>query len=122
MSENLVEFPGPDNPDENQDGIERSDDDLYEPYSKLIPIYYRGKEFMVPENNTLLRILQFLNPEVAYGNYCWNGDCRNCMITIRRTEESQEVTAIACLTKVVPGLQIVRLPLGVRIESARKLY
>lgn len=100
---------------ENQDGIERSSDDLYEPYSKLVPIYYRGKEYMVPENNTLLRCLQFLNEEVAYGNYCWNGDCRNCQIVIRRDAKSQEVTAIACLTRVVPGLHIVKLPLGLSI-------
>ena len=52
-----MDFPGPDDPDENQDGIERTDDDLYESYSKLIPIYYQGKEYMVPENNTLLRVL-----------------------------------------------------------------
>lgn len=109
----MMEFPGV--ADENQDGIERSADDLYEPYSKLIPIYIKGKEYMVPENNTLLRVLQFLNEEVAYGNYCWNGDCRNCMIVIKRTADSQEVTAIACLTKVVPGLHITKLPLGVSV-------
>ncbi|HSE39478.1 MAG TPA: 2Fe-2S iron-sulfur cluster-binding protein [Acidobacteriota bacterium] len=117
-----MEFPGPDDVEENQDGIERSDDDLYEPYSKLIPIFYQGKEYMVPENNTLLRVLQYLNPEVAYGNYCWNGDCRNCMITIRRSDDSQEVTAVGCLTKAVPGLQIIRLPLGVRIQKRPQLY
>lgn len=107
-----MEFPSQ---DENQDGIERSTDDLYEPYSRLIPIHYRGKQYMVPENNTLLRCLQYLNEEVAYGNYCWNGDCRNCQIVIRRDAQSQEVTALACLTKVVPGLHIVKLPLGLRI-------
>ena len=112
-----MEFPG--SVDENQDGFERSDDDLFEPYSKLIPIHYKGKEYMVPENNTLLRVLQYLNPEVAYGNFCWNGDCRNCQIIIRRDSDSQEVTALGCLTKVVPGLHIVKLPLGVAIEPSR---
>jgi hypothetical protein len=90
--------------------------EVYEPYSRLIPIFFKGKEYHVPENNTLLRVLQYLNSEVAYGNFCWNGDCRNCQIVIRRDNESQEVTALGCLTKVVPGLQIVRLPLGVSIE------
>jgi hypothetical protein len=103
---------------ENQDGIERQDNDLYEPYSKLIPIYYKGKEYMVPENNTLLRVLQYLNSEVAYGNFCWNGDCRNCMIVIRRGTDGQEVTAIACLTKVVADLHIVKLPPGVSIAPS----
>ncbi|HSP05864.1 MAG TPA: hypothetical protein VLR94_01745, partial [Acidobacteriota bacterium] len=96
----LTQFP---EVNHNQDGIERTGNDLYEPYSRLVPIYYRGKEYMVPENNTLLRCLQFLNEEVAYGNYCWNGDCRNCQIVIRRDAQSQEVIALACLTKVVFG-------------------
>ena len=110
-----MEFPG--TVDENQDGFERSDDDLYEPYSKLIPIHYKGKEYMVPENNTLLRVLQYLNPEVAYGNFCWNGDCRNCQIVIRRDADGPEVTALGCLTKVVAGLQIIKLPPGIRVED-----
>jgi 2Fe-2S iron-sulfur cluster protein len=91
--------------------------EVYEPYTRLIPIFFKGKEYQVPENNTLLRVLQYLNSEVAYGNFCWNGDCRNCQIVIRRDNESQEVTALGCLTKAVPGLQIVRLPLGISIES-----
>lgn len=107
---------------ENQDGIEQSENDLFEPYSKLIPVYYKDKEYMVPENNTLLRALQYLNSEVAYGNFCWNGDCRNCQIIIRRESDSQEVTALACLTKVVPGLHIVKLPLGVSMEPSLDIW
>jgi hypothetical protein len=97
---------------------EQPDNNLYEPYSRLIPIFYKGKEYHVPENNTLLRALQYLNSEVAYGNFCWNGDCRNCQIIIRRDAESQEVTALGCLTKVVPGLYIIKLPPGVTIEPS----
>jgi len=97
---------------------EEHNNDIYEPYSRLIPIFYKGKEYKVPENNTLLRVLQYLNSEVAYGNFCWNGDCRNCQIVIRRDVEGQEVTALACLTKVVPGLLIIKLPLGVAIEPS----
>jgi 2Fe-2S iron-sulfur cluster binding domain len=108
-----MQFPG----DENQDGIERTADDLFEPYSRLIPIYIKNREYMVPENNTLLRVLQYLNEEVAYGNFCWNGDCRNCQILIRRDADSQDVMALACLTKVVPGLHIIKLPPGVSVEA-----
>jgi len=106
-----LQFPNQDESDE----LVR-DNDLFEPYSRLIPIYWKGKEYMVPENNTLLRVLQYLNSEVAYGNFCWNGDCRNCQIVIRRDPQGQEVTALACLTKVVPGLHITKLPLGVSVE------
>ena len=98
--------------------VEQPDNNLYEPYSRLIPIFYKGKEYHVPENNTLLRALQYLNSEVAYGNFCWNGDCRNCQIIIRRDADSQEVTALACLTKVVLGLNIIKLPPGVTIDPS----
>lgn len=108
-----MQFPG----DENQDGIERQPNDLFEPYSRLIPVYIKNREYMVPENNTLLRVLQYLNEEVAYGNFCWNGDCRNCQILIRRDADSQDVMALACLTKVVPGLHIIKLPPGVSVEA-----
>lgn len=100
------------------ESTEEQDSNLYEPYSRLIPIFYKGKEYSVPENNTLLRVLQYLNSEVAYGNFCWNGDCRNCQIIIRRDADSQEVTALACLTKVVAGLHILKLPPGVTIEPS----
>src|SRR3990172_13185717 len=103
-------------PDSNStEGMQGHTDEIFEPYSKLIPIHFKGKQFMVPENNTLLRVMQYLNSEVAYGNFCWNGDCRNCQIIIRRDVESQAVTALACLTKVVPGLHIIKLPLGTSI-------
>jgi len=91
-------------------------DDVFEPYSKLIPILIKGKQYMVPENNTLLRALQYLNSEVAYGNFCWNGDCRNCQIVIRRDTDGPEVTALGCLTKVVAGLQVLKLPLGISVD------
>jgi hypothetical protein len=106
-------------PDPNaQEEFQEQPSEIYEPYSRLIPIYYKNKEYMVPENNTLLRVMQYLNSEVAYGNFCWNGDCRNCQIVICRDRESQEVTALACLTKVVSGLHIIKLPPGTSIEPA----
>ena len=106
----------PDGDSQNAEEQERGD--LFEPYSRLIPVYIKGKEYQVPENNTLLRVLQYLNSEVAYGNFCWNGECRNCVIVIRRDRQSQEVTALACLTKVVAGLYITKLPPGVSIDPA----
>jgi hypothetical protein len=109
-----MEFPNIDNPESE----ETRPNDLFEPYSKLVPVLIKGKQYMVPENNTLLRGLQYLNSEVAYGNFCWNGDCRNCQIVIRRDAEGPEVTALGCLTKVVSGLQILKLPPGVSVEPA----
>ena len=54
--------------------------DLYERYDRLIPIEVLGKRFEVPENNILLRQLQFVAPDVGTGGYCWNAECRYCEI------------------------------------------
>ena len=51
---------------------------VLEAYEKLITVTINGKNYDVPENNTLLRVLQFMNLDLAYSKYCWNGDCRNC--------------------------------------------
>src|SRR5437868_393885 len=41
---------------------------LFRPYEKLVKITLMGKELEIPENNMLLRGLQFLAPEnIAYG-------------------------------------------------------
>ena len=47
---------------------------LFRPYDKLVKITLLGREVEVPENNTLLRCLQFLAPEVTTEiTYCLRG-------------------------------------------------
>lgn len=83
-----------------------TDDDLYEPYQRLVTIRYLGREIRVPENNLLLRCFQFVAPEaVPYGDFCWNGDCHNCALTLVRRGE--RVEALACQTLVSDGDEIV---------------
>ena len=82
------------------------DDDLYEPYERLVTLRYLGKELRVPENNLLLRCFQFTAPEdVPYGDFCWNGDCHNCALTLLRGGE--RIEALACQTPVAEGDEIV---------------
>ena len=43
---------------------------------RLIEITLCGEKRLVPENNSILRCLQFLEMEkVSDANLCWNGDC-----------------------------------------------
>jgi hypothetical protein len=58
--------------------------DLYEPYEKLIRIVILGRVFEVPENNVLLRQMQFVAPDIGSGKYCWNAECRYCEIDYQR--------------------------------------
>ena len=66
-----------------------------------------GKEFEVPENNTLLRCFQFLQPEpVAYGRFCWNEDCQYCRVSFNMEEGSPARAALACKLIGENGMRI----------------
>ena len=80
---------------------------LLRPFSRLITIDLLGKRVDVPENNVLLRGLQYLAPEpVSYGRFCWNEDCQYCRVTYDLGEGTQERAAISCKLKVADGMRI----------------
>ncbi|HKD02769.1 MAG TPA: 2Fe-2S iron-sulfur cluster-binding protein [Terriglobales bacterium] len=80
---------------------------LFRPYSKLVKITLLGREAEVPENNTLLRCLQFLAPEsVSYGRFCWNEDCQYCRLTYDVGEGTPTRAALACKLLVEEGMRV----------------
>lgn len=81
--------------------------DLYEPYEKLIPIEVLGKRLEVPENNNVLRQLQFVAPDVGTGGYCWNAECRYC--EIKYEIDGRTMTGLACRVKATPNFKITKL-------------
>ena len=92
-----------------------SDYEIFEPFSKLVTITLCGQERRVPENNSILRGLQYLDMEaISYGDFCWNGECINCQVWIKNGEKEKAV--IACRTNVEEGMEIVRLSEGMEIE------
>ena len=83
---------------------------LFRPYQRLIKITIRGKEFEIPENNMLLRGLQYLAPEnVAMGRFCWNEDCQYCRVTFDRGPGTPAHTAISCKLMVEPGMRVTEI-------------
>ena len=90
---------------------------ILEPYEKLVAVTILGKVYQVPENNTLLRILQHMRLELAYTKYCWNGDCRNCAFRYVSRRTGKEVEALGCQIRLFNGMNIVALPEGVSIET-----
>jgi len=97
-----------------------SNDDLFEPYDKLIQIEVLGRPVEVPENNRLLRCFQFLSMRsISYGDFCWNGDCTNCQFWYREADEpgAADRTALACRFRVRQGLVVTRLNSCVRLEG-----
>ena len=90
--------------------------DLFEPFERLIEISIKGKRVEVPENNTLLRCFQFLSLEsISYGEFCWNGDCLNCQVWIKNGDK--EKALISCRAKVEEGMEIVRVSPEIVISS-----
>jgi len=87
---------------------------LFRPFEKLIRIRILGAEFAVPENNSVLRCLQYLAPqEVSYGRFCWNEDCQYCRISCE-TAGSRSRAALACKMEAQDGLRITEISTEIR--------
>ena len=84
------------------------DPDLFQPFDKLIEIVVLGKPCRVPENNTIMRCLQYLDlNSVSYGDFCWNGECMNCQVWIKNGDKEKPL--LACRADAFDGMQIVRV-------------
>jgi NADH dehydrogenase/NADH:ubiquinone oxidoreductase subunit G len=81
------------------------DAELYGDYEKLLRVSVLGRDMEMPENNTLLRGLQFAAPQtIPYGRFCWNGTCNNCTVTVR--SGACESKALACRMDACDGMQV----------------
>jgi hypothetical protein len=94
--------------------------DLYEPYEKLVRIVVLGRVFEVPENNLLLRQLAYVAPDIGFGRYCWNGECRYCEVGWRKGEGAEQ-SALACRLPGQEGMHITRAALEIRYNMGDAL-
>ncbi|NOT47432.1 MAG: hypothetical protein HOP17_06745 [Acidobacteria bacterium] len=87
--------------------------DIFEPYDRLITINICGTEYQVPENNTILRGLQFIDLErISEAELCWNGECLDCQVWIKNGDK--EKAAMSCRTNVTDGMIITRMSEALR--------
>lgn len=90
--------------------------DIFEPFERLVEIEILGERKSVPENNSLLRCFQFLAMnQISYGDFCWNGTCANCEVSLGNTESSRPV--LACRTTVEKNMKIVKLSGQIKFEE-----
>lgn len=81
---------------------------MFEPYDRLIEIILLGEKKLVPENNSILRCLQYLEVEkISDAELCWNGECIDCQVWIRNGDK--EKALISCRTDALEGMEIVRV-------------
>ena len=91
--------------------------DLFGNYKKLIPINIEGRIFHVPEKNTVLRALQYLEIRkkkltMKWGRFCWNNTVGCCELSYRSSTQEPETRGRGCQILVKPGLHITELPKG----------
>lgn len=97
--------------------MKQVDLDLFEPFDGLIQIDVLGHALEVPDNNCLLRSLQYVAGEtIAYGRFCWNDECGNCEVTCVSAETGQAEVVRACQARVYPGMRITALSTDIVIE------
>jgi NADH dehydrogenase/NADH:ubiquinone oxidoreductase 75 kD subunit (chain G) len=91
-------------------------DEMFEPYDRLISITIEGCKEMVPENNSLLRCFQFLDVEgISDAELCWNGDCLDCQVLVKIGDSTK--AAIACRTIVKENMEITGLSTAINYRS-----
>ncbi len=95
--------------------------DVYEPWQRLIGIVVLGKRLEVPENNLLLRQLQYVCEDVGMGRYCWNAECRYCEVSYKRPGDEAEHSGLACRLRGFEGMRLTKLAAEVRYNMSETL-
>jgi hypothetical protein len=94
--------------------------ELLEPFEKLIRIVILGRAFEVPENNLLLRQMQYVAEDIGYGKYCWNAECRYCEISYRNGS-GHEQQALACRLKGQAGMVVTKVATEIKYNMSEAL-
>jgi hypothetical protein len=82
--------------------------EIFEPFNAMITVDLCGSPVEMPENNSILRGLQYRDMEgVSDGEFCWNGECLNCQVWLKNGDKEKAV--MACRTDVREGMVIIRV-------------
>ena len=88
--------------------------DVYEPWERLVKIVVLGRVFEVPENNILLRQLQYVSEDVGMGRSCWNAECRYCEVQYQRPGDPAEHNGLACRLRGTDGMRLTKVAPEIR--------
>ena len=97
--------------------------DLLDPYERLIEIEVLGQRVEVPEKNRLLRCFQYLSlNSISYGDFCWNGDCTNCQVWYHMPGQLKEndKPVLACRQEVIEGMKITAMSACIKLDGITK--
>lgn len=77
---------------------------------KMVHVYFFGKEYLVPENLTIMTALEYAGYTLVRGCGCRNGFCGACATIYRIRGERELKFALACQTKVEDNMYVATLP------------
>lgn len=87
--------------------------EIFERYDRLVEITVLGEKKLVPENNSILRCLQYLDMDkISEAELCWNGNCIDCQVWVKNGDK--EKALMSCRTNAVEGMEIVRVAEGLK--------
>jgi ferredoxin len=78
--------------------------------SHLVDIYIMGEHHRVPSELTILQAMEYAGYRLVRGVGCRGGFCGACATVYRVPGDYRLKFALACQTKVVPGMQFTMLP------------
>ncbi len=99
------------------------ENDLLDPYDRLVTIEVLGQRVAVPERNRLLRCFQYLSLEtISYGDFCWNGDCTNCQVWYHTKDQPSEngKPALSCRIEVIEEMVITAMSPFIKLRGITK--
>jgi len=93
---------------------------IFRPFEKLVKLTVKGREYEVPDSNTLLRAFQYLAPDtVPYGRFCWNEECQYCRVSYDTGEGTAARVGLSCKIMVQPGMRVLELTAELRYCLSR---
>lgn len=92
---------------------------MKKPKGKMIPILVMGKKFVVPEDLTILKALEYSGFNITRGCGCRGGVCGACATVYRRKGDYRITSGLACQTVIEPDMSLVQLPF---VSSRKALY
>ena len=78
--------------------------------NELIPVYIMGKRYEVPPSLTIMKAMEYAGYVLVRGVGCRGGFCGACATVYRAPGDYHLKFALACQTKVVPGMQLAMVP------------
>jgi len=77
---------------------------------RLIPVYFYGKQYNVPESCTIIQAYEFAGHKFTRGCGCRAGSCGACAALFLVPGSASINVGLACQTQVVSGMLVVQLP------------